>query len=90
MKKVYQEEVKKEEEKVKDVARDMMRLHNDECEKDKSLIHISEAEMEELLEKMDEEEQEWDVSDDEQAEAWFEEKFKEIMEVKIKFKPLTP
>ena len=62
-----------EKEKRNEMYRDMAKLHNEDAKTDKSLIAITEEELDELLDKMDEEVDEWDVSDDEQAEAWFEE-----------------
>lgn len=67
------------------IAEDMIHMHNEEAKRDGKLRMISEEELTEILDKMYDHQAAWDVSDEEEAEKWFEEQFEKIRTRRFKF-----
>lgn len=63
-------------------ARDMIKIHNEQAKEDKNVRFITEEELEEILDKMWNHKEEWDMSDDEAVEEYFEKQFEKITKEK--------
>lgn len=61
-------------------------MYNEEAKTDKKKRVITEEELEQILDNMYEQREGWEVSDEEEAEAWFEEQFEKIRKTKLYYK----